>query len=165
MTWQTVKLSEVAPQPWRNGGGMTRELAGREALYRRDTTGRPGPLTPADVARAKRRLHYYAAILVMERMEDSQMLIKERFGWSDVDFEGHRAGSRRGSSAAGELAPQPEVLMALRQANRHDMEVYEYALTLHERQVTEARLAVVGGSDVSQGAGGTAWWRRRRYRR
>lgn len=27
MTWQTVKLSEVAPQPWRNGGGMTRELA------------------------------------------------------------------------------------------------------------------------------------------
>lgn len=142
------------------GNWMTRELAGREALYRRDAGGRPAPLTPSDVRRAKRRLHYYAAILVMERMEDSQLLLQQRFGWEDVDFEGHRAGSRRGSSAAGELAPQPEVLMALRQANRHDMEVYEYALALHERQVTEARGAAWGGG--SSGAGvATAWWRRR----
>lgn len=27
MKWQTVRLSDVPPQPWRNGGGMTRELA------------------------------------------------------------------------------------------------------------------------------------------
>lgn len=27
MTWHVVKLADVAPTPWRNGGGVTRELA------------------------------------------------------------------------------------------------------------------------------------------
>jgi environmental stress-induced protein Ves len=26
MTWQTVALADVAPSPWKNGGGVTREL-------------------------------------------------------------------------------------------------------------------------------------------
>jgi environmental stress-induced protein Ves len=27
MNWQTVRLADVLPSPWRNGGGVTRELA------------------------------------------------------------------------------------------------------------------------------------------
>ncbi|MEI8029385.1 MAG: HutD family protein [Comamonadaceae bacterium] len=27
MSWQTVRLADVLPSPWRNGGGVTRELA------------------------------------------------------------------------------------------------------------------------------------------
>src|SRR5512133_3890793 len=27
MTWQVVSLADAAPSPWRNGGGVTRELA------------------------------------------------------------------------------------------------------------------------------------------
>ena len=85
--------------------------------------------------RAKQRLNYFAAVLVMERMDSSQQLLKGRFGWKDVDLMGHRAGSTRNSSAEVELAMQPEVLTQLREANKYDLELYEYALRLHNEQI------------------------------
>lgn len=114
---------------------MTRELAGTSALYKRDAKGRPAPLTAGEVEKAKQRLHYFAAVLIMEEMETSQALLKGRFGWKDVDLMGHRAGSVRNSSAEVELATQPEVLKQLREANIYDLEIYEYAVKLHEEQV------------------------------
>ena len=114
---------------------MTRELAGTSALYKRDLKGLPAPLTTTEVERAKQRLNYFAAVLVMERMDSSQQLLKGRFGWKDVDLMGHRAGSTRNSSAEVELAMQPEVLTQLREANKYDLELYEYALRLHNEQI------------------------------
>ena len=114
---------------------VTRELAGREALYRKDDKGRPAPLQPADVERAKRRLHYFAAILILERIKGSEMLLKRVLRWENVDFEAQRAGSSQNSSAHQELSLQPEMLMKLRELNKYDIEIYEYALVLHEKQV------------------------------
>jgi hypothetical protein len=74
---------------------VTRELAGTSALYRRAASGAPAALTPAEVARAKARLHYFGGVLVMERWEASMALMQARYGWGEVDHEKHRAGSRR----------------------------------------------------------------------
>ncbi|KAG7666663.1 hypothetical protein NADE_003538 [Nannochloris sp. 'desiccata'] len=121
---------------WYPDNWMTRELAGNEALYRKDAQGRPGPLTAADVLKAKQRLHYFAAILIMERPEESQVLLKNVFGWRDVDLDGHRAGSVRNSSAAEEVAAQtPKVFQQLQAMNKYDIEIYNYAVELHKAQV------------------------------
>lgn len=34
-----------------------------------------------------------AAVLVMEQWEAAARVMRGLFGWEDVDFEGHRAGS------------------------------------------------------------------------
>lgn len=47
------------------------------------------------------------------------------------------------SAAEAELAGQPEVLADLRRRNAHDLEVYRYALALHERQAREEGVADV----------------------
>ena len=89
---------------------MTRELAGTAALYRRSADGVPSPLTPAEVARAKARLHYFGAVLVMERWEASMALMSKRYGWRDLDHEKHRAGSHRWARAglpASTVCPRP----------------------------------------------------------
>lgn len=116
---------------------MTRELAGREALYRRGPRGLPGPLKAEDVEVAKQRLHAFAAVMILERWEDSMKLMRGMFGWKDLDFGAHRAGSMKNTSAAVELREQPEVMRKLRSRNVYDMEIYRYALMLHERQVQE----------------------------
>ena len=124
-------VREYYPDNW-----VTRELAGLSALYKKDARGKAAPLTAAEVHRAKQRLHYFAALLIMERPEGSQLLLQQRFGWNEVDLAAHRAGSNVNSSASRELSP--EVLMQLRELNKHDLEVFAYALELHEAQVQEA---------------------------
>jgi hypothetical protein len=126
----------VYPDNW-----MTRELAGNEALYRKDAQGRPGPLTPADVLKAKQRLHYFAAVLIMERPEESQLLLENVFGWKDVDLDGNRAGSIRNSSAGKELSGK--VFQRLKELNKYDAEIYEYALELHKTQVYNVKNRIV----------------------
>ena len=74
---------------------VTREFAGMSALYDRDSYGRMVPLRVADVQRAKQRLHYFAAVLIMEKQETSQFLLENVFGWREIDFDRHRAGSSR----------------------------------------------------------------------
>ena len=124
---------------WYPDNWMTRELAGNEALYRKDIHGKPGPLTATDVFKAKQRLHYFAAILIMERPQESEILLKSTFGWKDTDLDGHRAGSVRNSSAEKELArDQPEIFQDLERKNMFDIEIYKYALELHKIQVLDA---------------------------
>jgi len=121
---------------WYPDNWMTRELAGNEALYRKDAQGRPGPLTPADVLKAKQRLHYFAAVLIMERPEESEILLRNVFGWKEIDLDGYRAGSNRNSSANKELAgKQPKLFQRLKEMNKYDTEIYNYALQLHKAQL------------------------------
>lgn len=110
---------------------MTRELLGRSALY----DWRRRRLTGADLEAAKRRLHAFAAVLLLERPASSMALMAARFGWREVGWEEHRAGSRHGSDAAMELSPA--ALEALRQRNLWDLQLYEYAAALHDAQVQE----------------------------
>lgn len=195
-------VAQVYPDNW-----QTRELAGTTALYRQTSHGLPAPLTRQEVARAKARLHYFGGVLVMERWEDSMALMQRRYGWKDVNYAAHRAGSRRcahwamlvcvlraerlhnlpaslcvlcnsadrctaaqhdasrasgwkgiwstvpvraaacahacrDSSAERELANQPELLAELRRRNQADLELYDYAVVLHEAQLREERIAV-----------------------
>jgi hypothetical protein len=122
---------------WYPDNWMTRELAGNEALYRKDVHGRPGPLTAVDVLKAKQRLHYFAAILIMERPEESQLLLKRVFKWKDVDLDGHRAGSVKNSSAEKEL--ELETFEKVQAMNTYDIEIYNYALELHKTQVYDVK--------------------------
>lgn len=108
-----------------------RELLGRSALY----NWRRRPLTEADLLAAQKRLHAFAAVLLLEQPASSMALMQRLFGWRHVDWEGQRAGSRHGSDAEAELAGQPAVLQLLRQRNRLDERLYEYAAALHDAQV------------------------------
>ncbi len=108
-----------------------RELLGRSALY----NWRRRPLTEADLLAAQKRLHAFAAVLLLEQPASSMALMQRLLGWRHVDWEGQRAGSRHGSDAEAELAGQPAVLQLLRQRNRLDERLYEYAAALHDAQV------------------------------
>jgi len=114
---------------------MTRELAGTKVLFRRDAHGFPAPLTSEDLATAKQRLRMFSAVLIMERWDSSMKLMEQLFHWKDVDYIGHRAGSRRDTAAEVELVGQPEVLKILRDRNRMDIDLYQYALQMHEDQI------------------------------
>jgi hypothetical protein len=122
---------------WYPDNWMTRELAGNEALYRKNSQGRPGALTADDILKAKQRLHYFAAILIMERPEESELLLKNLFGWKVVDLDSHRAGSIRNSSAEKEL--DSAVFQKVYAMNTHDIDIYNYALELHKTQVGKVR--------------------------
>lgn len=108
-----------------------RELLGRSALY----DWRRRPLTEADLLAAQKRLHAFAAVLLLEQPASSMALMQRLFGWRHVDWEGQRSGSRHGSDAEAELAGQPAVLQLLRDRNRLDERLYEYAAALHAAQV------------------------------
>eukprot|EP00887_Chlorella_sp_A99_P003192 scaffold9.g3192.t1 len=124
----------VYPDNW-----MTRELAGRAALYGSAATSfRRPPLTAAHLRLAQQRLHYAAAVLLTDDWGGSAAQMRALFGWSDVDFERHRAGSRTGSRAEAELGPG--ALAALRAVNEWDLQLYEYAVRLHGAQLEELGL-------------------------
>lgn len=114
---------------------MTRELVGRSALY----GWRRRLLTERDLETAQRRLHYFAAVLLLERPASSMALMWSVFGWRHIGWEERRAGSRHDSDAQAEL--DPELLERLRSRNQLDARLYEYAARLHEAQA-----AAAGGS-------------------
>lgn len=113
---------DAYPDNW-----MTRTFVGREALYGRR------PLTEADLLVAQQRLHYCAALLLLEQPGSSMRLMQRVFGWRQVGWEGHRAGSQHGSNAAAEL--EAPLLQRLRQRNELDLQLYQYAERLHAEQV------------------------------
>ena len=123
------------PSSW-----MTRELVGRTALYR---GGGHLPLTHADLRLAQQRLHYFAAVLLLERPESSMRLLQAAFGWREVGWSKHRAGSRLSggnSTAAAELAAAG-VLQEVQRRHALDLELYEYAEALHAKQLHSWGLA------------------------
>lgn len=116
--------AQHSPDNW-----VTRELVGRSALY----DWRRRPLTPADLDTAKRRLHAFAAVLLLERPASSMALLRARFGWTQLGWDEHRAGSRAESNAAAELAPA--AMARLRARHEWDLQLHAYAQALHEAQV------------------------------
>lgn len=115
---------QLTPDNW-----MTRELVGRSALY----DWRRRPLTGADLAIAQRRLHLFAAVLLLEEPRSS-MAAMHLFGWKDVGWDEHRAGSRADSYATAQL--EAAVLERLRQRNQWDLKLYAYAQLLHAEQAS-----------------------------
>ena len=113
---------------------QVRELLGRSALY----DWRRRPLAEADLLAAQKRLHAFAAVLLLEQPGSSMELLWCRFGWRHTDWEGQRAGSQHGSDAQAELAGQPAVLELMRQRNRLDERLYAYAAALHAAQLQQA---------------------------
>jgi len=107
---------------------------GRSALYQH----RSWVLSEADLLTAQRRLHYFAAVLLLEQPGSSMEFMASRFGWREVGWREHRAGSRHGSDAAAELSP--EQLRLLEERNKFDLRLYQYAQALHAAQVAAARV-------------------------
>lgn len=95
-------------------------------------------MTEADLLAAQKRLHAFAAVLLLEQPGSSMQLMRQRFGWQHTDWEGQRAGSRHGSDAEAELAEQPALLELMRQRNWLDERLYEYAAALHAAQLQQA---------------------------
>ena len=73
---------EAYPDNW-----VTRELVGRSALYGAygssllEGGGQRRPLGQADLHLAKQRLHYFAAVLLLEDWPGSMALMQQLFGW------------------------------------------------------------------------------------
>ncbi|KAI3429348.1 hypothetical protein D9Q98_005443 [Chlorella vulgaris] len=118
---------KVVPDNW-----MTRELVGRSALYQQR------PVTDADLLLAQQRLHYFAAVLLLEEPASSMALIRQLFGWQHTDWDGARAGSRHSSNATSELDRQG--LQLLEHRNQFDLRLYRYAQALHSAQLLRAGL-------------------------
>jgi hypothetical protein len=111
---------------------MTRELVGRSALYQQR------PLTDADLLLAQQRLHYFAAVLLLEEPASSMALIRQLLGWQHTDWDGARAGSRHSSNATSELDRQG--LQLLEDRNQFDLRLYRYAQALHSAQLLRTGL-------------------------
>ena len=108
----------------------------RSALHSDAASGhvRPPPLTAAHLHLAKQRLHYFAAVLLLEQPNTSMALLR-RLGWRRTDWAAARAGSRSDSRAEEQLSPAE--VAALRSDNAWDLQLYDYAAVLHAQQVAE----------------------------
>jgi hypothetical protein len=60
---------------------------------------------------AKRRLHRFATVLIMEDYDGSMMIMKELFGWSDTDHRRYRRNSQRQGSVIAHFYLSPSVCM------------------------------------------------------
>jgi hypothetical protein len=110
---------------------VVRELCGASTLYQR--AGHQ-ELSPHHLLLAKKRLHYFDAVLVTEDWEGSMRLMQREFGWKHLDYRHHRAGSLWNSSAERELSA--DELRAVRASTELDEALYSYAVTLHLEQLS-----------------------------
>lgn len=101
---------------------MTRSYAGRGIMYSNK------PVTESEFLLAISRLHYYSAILIMERFDDNMEILRYQFGWKDVDASGHREGSKRNSNAYDELNGHPALIEKLERLHVWDKLLYEYGV-------------------------------------
>lgn len=145
-------LTKYYPDNW-----MTRELAGASYLLKKggaatalslleEKTQEEGkeeevlrkmkqkPVGPDELEKAKARLHLFSAILLTERWEESVKLMNHVFCWKELDYTNYRKGSREDTSAQQELSP--ETFELLKKRNTLDMQLYEYAVHLHNYQVS-----------------------------
>lgn len=140
-------LRKYYPDNW-----MTRELAGASYLLKKGGAAtalilleannqeevlrrmKQKPVGPEELEKAKARLHLFSAILLTEKWEESLKLMNHVFGWKELDYKKYRGGSREDTSAQQELSPGTFEL--LKQRNVLDMQLYEYAVHLHNYQVS-----------------------------
>lgn len=97
---------------------------------------RPGdPLPRAALETAKRNLEtHFGAVGLVERFDESLLLMKRALGWSHVLYR--RKNVTYGRPGMG--SHSAETLRCIRERNRLDAELYAFAEGLFERQLAEA---------------------------
>ena len=110
--------------------GQTRRLAGLEPPF--------GECTPEMLERAKRNLREeFAAVGVLERLEESLRVISETLGWDRCDHSAFE--SRNVNPARPRLTEIPaEVRRLIERQNELDNELYNYACRLLDRAIGHA---------------------------
>lgn len=86
---KNVSLKEwlqAYPDNW-----MTREFAGISTLFYKDKKEVVFDLSEADLMKAKQRLHYFSAILLVEKPVSSQLLLERVFGWPNANLSQYHA--------------------------------------------------------------------------
>jgi hypothetical protein len=74
---------------------MTREFAGISTLFRKNSKGEVFDLTEADLMKAKQRLGYFSAVLLVEKPVSSQLLLERIFGWRNANLSQYHALGHR----------------------------------------------------------------------
>lgn len=90
------------------------------------------PITPDLLERAKRNLERgFAVVGLAERFDESLVLMQGAFGWLDVTYERRNVTEDR----PGRHQIDDATLAVIRDVNRFDAELYEFAVRLFERRV------------------------------
>lgn len=113
------------------------ELDNDQTRYFLEPTGedpRFTPITDDLLERAKRNLEEFFPVAgLAERFDDSLVLMRCVFGWRDVTYERRNVTENR-----PRLAEVPaETVRVVREINRYDVALYEFAVGLFERRVAE----------------------------
>lgn len=125
-------LSRLPDNPvWQTDNAQVRYLAGENGLI--DT--RPhGEVDSAMLELAKQRLDSMFFVGLMERFDESVLLLGRRLGWSRLCYG--RSNVNPDRKRADQI--DPGVRGLVEQRNEHDVELYNHARRLVERRIAEA---------------------------
>lgn len=97
--------------------------------------GRDGVCDETTLEKAKENLRYFRVVGLVERFEESLLLIEQAFGWKVTAHESWKVSKNR-----REL--EPSVLEMIREKNRLDLHLYEYATKLFEENLRQNELFI-----------------------
>lgn len=113
---------------------MTRTFAGNKVFASDE------PIGEREFEMAKRRLHLFSIVLLLEDYNDGMEMFTTRFGWKEIDVDKHRKGSNNVNKSVAEIfRAQPRVLKTLEEKNVYDLKLYEYAQQLASAQQSGSR--------------------------
>jgi len=147
----SAKVSVSVAPPWRAASNpMTRQMCcWSPALRATQPPDPPCPQTKATLECAKERLASFAAVGLVERMEESVALAKCALGvkYEDQDDRSHIPWDNPTLSASAEQhlslwEATSEQIRLISDANPLDLELYMYAVELFEKQIQTARLCM-----------------------
>jgi len=94
-----------------------------------------GACNQETLERAKENLrHHFSVVGVVHRFDETLLLLQQRFGWRFVYYTRHNVRRRR-----GRLPPaDAETLALIRDHNRLDQQLYDFASALCAQQVAQA---------------------------
>lgn len=78
--------------------------------------------------------HHFAVVGVVQRFDEVLLLLQERFGWRFVYYTRHNVGRSQGPLPAVDS----ETLALIREQNRLDQELYDFAAELCAQQIAQA---------------------------
>lgn len=107
---------------------QTRQLAGAKNIEF-------GQCDDELLAKAKANLDaFYPVFGITERFDESLILFKNYFGWTFPPFWSTVNASNKSGK---DRKPAPEIENYIRQANRYDMELYQYALAKFDKLIAD----------------------------
>lgn len=109
---------------------MVRTFAGNAAFEKE------GEMTHVELEKAKRRLHIFSVVMLLENYDESASLLGTLFKWHDTDVQKNRKGSNtlRGQTTVQRFQNHPRVLSLLKERHALDLQLYEYAKQLQAQQ-------------------------------